>query len=109
MKRYYHNMSNDTMKFRTWILDVKSIDEADFKWLKAFEIPVRVDAPQHAFDLPNGNTHTVYGKKVYTCDTTTDKQRDMLILKYGNSAVLIQETVVLPGTLSTCTLDHIAW
>jgi hypothetical protein len=109
MKRFYHNSTNDIMKYRTWILTVDSIEEDDFKWLKAFDIPIRVDAPQHSFDSANGTTHTIYGKKMYTCDTTTDKQRDMLVLKYGNSAVLLQEEIVFPGSISTCTLSGITW
>ena len=109
MKRFYHNMTNETMKYRTWMLTVESIGNADFLWLKAFDIPIRIDRPEHTFDTATGRQHTIYGKPTYTCDTTTDKQRDMLILKYGNDAVLIQEELVLPGSISTCTLSDISW
>ena len=86
---------------------VDSLDESDFKWLHGFGIPVRIDKPEHTFDTSSGRKHTVYGKPSFTCDTTTDKQRDMLVLKYGNLALLIQEEFVLPGTI--CTLDRIVW
>ncbi len=109
MKRFYHNMSNEPRKYRTWILAVDEVGEADFKWLHAFDIPVRIEAPEHKFDKSGGGTYTVYGKKTITCDTTTDKRRDMLVLKYGNQAVRIQEEIVLPGTMSTCTLSGITW
>ena len=109
MKRFYHNTSNEPMKYRTWILAVDNMGEADFKWLTAFDIPVRIEAPEHEFGTTNGGTHRIYGKKTITCDTTTDKQRDMLILKYGNDAVLIQEEIVFPGSISTCTLSSITW
>jgi hypothetical protein len=102
-------MSNEIKTYRTWILTVDNIGEADFKWLTAFNIPVRIEAPEHEFSTSNGGKHRIYGKKTITCDTTTDKQRDMLILKYGNDAVLIQEEHILPGTISTCTLSSITW
>ena len=90
---------------------VDSIDESDFLWLKAFDISIKIEQPHHTFDvaLGGGRTHTVVGKPTYTIDTTTDKQRDMVILKYGNQALLIQEEHVLPGSMSTCTLDRIVW
>lgn len=109
MKRYHANMTNEPMTFRTWMLLVDSMDESDFKWLGAFGIKVRVEAPEHTFDTSSGSTHTVYGKPSYTIDTTTNKQRDMVVLKYGNQALLIQEEHVLPGSMSMCTLDRIVW
>ena len=110
MKRFYYNMTPEPMKYRTWMLMVDSVGEADFKWLKAFDIPIRIEQPEHTFDTVNGkSTHTVYGKPKYTLDTTTDKQRDMVMLKYGNQAMLIQEEHVLPGSMSTCTLSGITW
>lgn len=103
-------MSNETMKYRTWIIAQDKIEEDDFKWLEAFDIPIRIDRPEHTFATSSGNsTHTIYGKPMYTCDTTTDKQRDMLVLKYGNKAVLLQEEIVFPGSMSTCVLSDITW
>jgi len=110
MKRYHANMTNEPMTFRTWMLLVDAVDESDFKWLKAFDIPIRIEQPSHTFDTVNGKSmHTVMGKPAYTLDTTTDKQRDMVVLKYGNQALLIQEEHMLPGSMSTCTLDRIVW
>ncbi len=109
MRRFYHNMSNEPKKYRTWIIAQETMGEDDFKWLMAFDIPVRIDKPEQTFNTASGRQHTIYGKPTFTCDTTTDKQRDMLVLKYGNKAVLIQEEIVLPGTMSTCTLSDITW
>jgi hypothetical protein len=109
MKRFYHNMSNETKKYRTWVLLQDTIGEDDLKWLMGFGIPIRVEAPEQRFDTASGKTYTVYGKTRYTLDTTTDRQRDMLVLKYGKDVVLIQEEIVLPGTISTCTLSGISW
>jgi hypothetical protein len=110
MKRFYHNMSNEPKKYRTWMLNSDYvIGEDDFKWLMAFDIPIRIDKPEQTFTTASGRSHTIYGKANYTLDTTTDKQRDMLVLKYGNDIVLIQEEIVLPGTMSTCTLSDITW
>lgn len=97
------------MTFRTWILAQDTIGEDDFKWLKAFNILIRIDRPTHTFDTMNGSTHTVAGKPLYTLDTTTDKQRDMLVLKYGTNVVLLMEEVVLPNSMSTCKLTGITW
>lgn len=109
MKRFYHNMSNEPKKYRTWLITQESIGEADFKWLRAFDIPIRIDRPEQEFDSLGGTTHKIYGRVMYTCDTTTDKQRDMLVLKYGNNAVLLSEEVVMPGTISTSTLSGVTW
>jgi len=107
MKRYYQNLGHEPIKYRTWILNIETVNEADFKWLKAFDIPIRVDRPEQEFDSFGGQTHKIYGKPMYTVDTTTDKQRDMLVLKYGNDAILLSEDIVLPGTISTCMLSEI--
>lgn len=110
MKRFYHNMSNEPKKYRTWMLAHDYVlGEDDFKWLTAFGIPIRIDKPEHSFATSNGKQHTVYGTPSYTLDTTTDKQRDMLVLKYGNNIILLQEEIVMPGTMSTCTLSDITW
>lgn len=98
--RSYFNMTNETVKFRTWLLLQPTVGEDDFKWLKAFNIPIRIDRPEHTFETMSGSSHTVAGTPRYTIDTTTDKQRDMLILKYGNNVLLIQETTVLPNTIN---------
>ena len=108
MKRYYQNLSNEPMKFRVWKLTRTELNESDVKWLKGFGISFRLDQDQQTFETSKG-TYQYAGPNTITLDTTTDRQRDMIVLKYGNDAVLIQETIVLPGTLSTCTLDRIDW
>lgn len=108
MKRYHQNFSNEPVTFRTWMLMVDSVDESDFLWLKAFDIHIRIEQPEHTFDTVNGKSmHTVYGKPAYTLDTQTDKQRDMIVLKYGNTAMLIQEEILLGQGM--CTLSEIKW
>ena len=109
MKRVHFNQTNKPMTFRTWKLLQETVGEDDFKWLKAFDIPIRIDRPEHTFSTSAGGTHTVYGKPNYTLDTTTDKQRDMLVLKYGNNILLLQEEHLLPNSMSMCTLDRINW
>jgi hypothetical protein len=110
MKRYHHNATNEPMTFRTWMLNSDYvIGEADFIWLKAFDIPIRIDTPTHDFTTVSGQTVTVQGKPMYTLDTTTDKQRNMLVLKYGPDIVLIQEEHVISNSFSVCTLDRIVW
>lgn len=101
MQRHYYNMGNHPQQYRSWLLAVETITEADFKWLKAFDIPIRIDRPEQEFDSYGGQTHKVYGKPMYTVDTTTDKQRDMLVLKYGRDAILLSDIVVSPGEMSS--------
>ena len=102
-------MSNEPMKYRTWMLIKEPLVEADFLWLKGFDIGIRIEQPTHTFDTTAGGTHTVYGKRTITLDSTTDKQRDMIVLKYGGDAILLQEEIVLPNTISTCTLSELNW
>jgi hypothetical protein len=87
----------------------ETVGEDDFKWLKAFDIPIKIDRPSHTFDVSTGVSKTIYGKTTIILDTTTDKQRDMLVLKYGNSIVLLSEEYVLPNSMSLCKLDRIDW
>jgi len=110
MKRYHYNMTNEPMTYRTWMLNSDYvIGEDDFKWLKAFDIPIRIDKPEQTFETLSGRSHTIYGKPVYTLDTATDKQRNMLMLKYGADIVLLQEEHVMANSMSLCTLDRIVW
>jgi hypothetical protein len=108
MKRYYQNLSNEPMKFRVWKLTRTELNESDVKWLNGFDISFRLDRDRQTFETSRG-TYQYAGPNTITLDTTTDRQRDMIVLKYGSDAVLIQETIVLPGTLSTCTLSDISW
>jgi hypothetical protein len=107
MKRYHQNLTNETMVFRTWRLLVDGIDESDFKWLKAFDMYVTIDRPTQTFNTSSGGSYTISATPIYTVDTTTNKQRDMLILKYGSSAILMQEEVVMPNSTSVCVLSEL--
>ena len=109
MKRYHQNLTDEVKTFRTWVLMKDSVDESDLVWLNSLDIYIRIERPEHTFDTTNGLKQTVYGRPTITLDTTTDKQKAMLYLKYGNLVMLIQEEHVLPGTISTCTLDRIVW
>ena len=105
MKRYHQNFTNQPITFRTWMLIKEDINESDFLWLKAFDIPIRIEQPTHDFEVIGGGTHKVYGKRTITLESTTDKQRNMIVLKYGNDAVLIQEETLLGQSI--CTLDRL--
>ena len=110
MKRFHHNGTNEPMTFRTWMLNSNYVvGEDDFKWLKAFDISIKIDKPEQTFTTATGRSHTIYGTPMYTLDTTTDKQKNMLMLKYGDQIVLLQEEHVLPNSMSVCTLDRIVW
>lgn len=107
MKKYYYNNSNEPTCFRTWILALETIGEDDIKWITAFDMSIRVDQPTHDIHSANGTTRKIVSKALYTVETTTDKQRDMLVLKYGNKAVMLVEEWVMPNSISTCVLKEI--
>lgn len=109
MRRAHFNQTNKPMTFRTWILKQDVIGADDFKWLKAFDIPITINQPTHEITTSNGSTRKLVAKALYTLDTTTDKQRDMLVLKYGTDVILLFEEYVLPNSMSTCTLKEIKW
>ena len=107
MKRYYQNLTDEPITFRTWMLIKEDIVKADFLWLKAFGIHIRIEQPTHSFEVAGGGSHAVYGNRTVTLESSTDKQRNMIVLKYGNDAVLIQEELVLGQGM--CTLSEIKW
>lgn len=106
MKRYYQNLSNETMVFRVWKLNRTELNESDIKWLNGIGVAFRIESDRRSFETIKG-TYQYAGHHTITLDSSTDKQRNMIVLKYGNDAVIIQETIVIPGTMSTCTLDRI--
>lgn len=108
MIQHLQNNSNMPVKFRSWILNQDSMDEDDFTWLRGLKIGVNIDRPKRSVDTANGRTY-FYGKMTIRLETQTDKQRDMLVLKYGNKVSLILEEIVMPGSISTCVLDRINW
>ncbi len=107
--RAHINQTTKPIMFRTWILTQDEVGEDDFKWLKAFDIPIRIEQPTHEFDVIGGGKHKVVGRRTITLDTTTDKQRDMLVLKYGSNVVMLIEEIVLPNSMQQCTLTGVTW
>lgn len=107
MTMLVQNNSNSPMQIRTWVLMKDDIDESDKIWLHAFAISIHIDRPTHTFNVSSGATHTIYGKPKITITTTEDRQRDMLILKYGNDVFLLSEEWVMAH--GQCVLDRINW
>ena len=103
---------NDTskpVKHRMWILMQDAFGPDDAKWIAGIGANVYVDQPKHTFDVIGGGKHTIVGKPRIEINTTTDKQRDLLMLKYGDRIFLAMEEYVLPNSMSTCTLKGITW
>lgn len=96
MKRHHFNMTNEPVTFSTWLYLKQTLNESDFKWLKGFDISVKIDAPTHEIHDANGTTRHLQGKPLITFDTTTEKQSHMLMLKFSEDIVLLQRCVVLP-------------
>lgn len=105
MKRYYHNFTNEPVRYRTWLFLKESVNNSDLLWLKSLGISVRIDEPTKEIFAANGTRWEMKGKPSITLETTTDKQSSMLYLKYDNDILLIQDEIVLPNTLGTCTLS----
>ena len=103
------NVGTTPTCYRTWLLLQDTLDRADYLWLDGLGVTLNLDQPTHTFETLGGGTHTIAGKRTIRLESTTDKQRDMIVLKYGNTAVLLSEEIVLPGSMSVCTLDRINW
>lgn len=103
------NDTNRPVQYRTWVLMQDTFGPDDAKWIIGIGALVSVDRPTHTFDTMNGGKHTIAGKPKIEVTTTTDKQRDMLMLKYGDRMFLAMEEYVLPNSISTCTLSDINW
>ena len=105
----YINDTSRPVQYRTWVILQDSFDAADAKWIIGIGAFVHVNRPTHTFDTMDGRQHTIAGKPRIEVTTTTDKQRDMLMLKYGNSMLLVMEEYVLPNSMTTCTLKGVTW
>jgi hypothetical protein len=96
----YINDTNSPVEISRWAIIQETFDETDARWIVGFGMRVHVDRPTHTFDTHGGGKHTIAGKPRIEVITKTDKQRDMLVLKYGQSAVLLSREFVLPNSTS---------
>lgn len=94
------NNSNNPVKNTVWTLLQDSFGPDDTKWIVGIGATVHVDQPTHTFDVMGGGTHKIAGKPRIEVTTTTDKQRDMLMLKYGNKMIKLSEVLVLPHSVT---------
>lgn len=104
---HFINDTNSIQHVKRWMIVQDTFDESDAKWMIAFGIRMHIDSPTHTFDTASGGKHTIAGKPRIEVTTTTDKQRDMLVLKYGQSAVILSEEWVMPSQMST--LKEVRW
>ena len=96
----YINNTNSPVEVSRWMIIQETFDESDARWIVGWGMRVHVDRPTHTFDTANGGKHTIAGKPRIEIITETDKQRDMLMLKYGQCAILLSKEHVLPNTSS---------
>jgi hypothetical protein len=106
---YFINDTNSIQHVKRWAIVQDTFDESDAKWIISFGMRVSVDRPTHTFDTMGGGRHTIAGKPRIEVVTTTDKQRNMLMLKYGASAILIQQEYVMPGSISSVNINEVRW
>lgn len=90
------NNTNKPIKTSVWTLLQDTFGPDDAKWIAGIGAFVHVDHPTHTFNTQCGGQHTVAGKPRIEITTTTDKQRDMLMLKYGDKLIKLSEVLVLP-------------
>lgn len=81
-------------QFKTWIIGKDDFGEDDILWLRGFGITiVPPDVTVETVSL-YGHQFQVAGKKTpFGAITTTQKQEQMLSLKYGNCMLLSQVMV----------------
>ncbi len=82
--------------YKTWIIYQDDVNQDDLIWLKAFGIsPI---LPEHEVrEITYGNqTWHATGVRIknFGAVTTTKKQEEMLVLKYGNCLLLHQVATV---------------
>lgn len=90
------NNTNHSITSTVWLLLQDTIDVDDIKWIAGIGASVHVDQPSHTFDVMGGGTHRVAGKARIEVTTTTDKQRTMLVLKYGDRMIKLSEVFLTP-------------
>lgn len=99
----------DETCYRSWILAQDTFDQTDYLWLNSLGVSIIIDQPAHTFETLGGGKHTIAGKRTIKLESTTDKQRNMIVLKYGGNAILISEEILLPIGSGICTLSEINW
>ena len=106
MREVVYNNTSKPVITRRWWINQDTFGEDDAKWMQAFEMQVHIDQPTHTFDTYGGQKKVITGKPRIEVTTTTDKQRDMLMLKYGENLLLIHQFVTLPNMVSIPMVDN---
>jgi hypothetical protein len=100
MHNVVFNNTNKPLVTKRWWINQDTIGEDDLKWLRRFGAQVNVDQPTHTFEVMGGGTHKIAGKLKIEVTTTTDEQQNMLMLKYSERLVLIEQFVTLPNSMT---------
>ena len=74
------------------------MNESDFIWLKGLKCDVNCN-PKRTPVHWSGGTEYLYTGNEIVVTTYTQKQCDMLALKYGNDMTLMSYVVVAPGSV----------
>ena len=92
----HYNNEDKPLRVQRWVLLQSEFDNSDMLWINGCGMEVFIDRPTHTFETSSGKTHTIAGTPRIEITTKTDKQRDMLVLKYGNNAILLSDFIVAP-------------
>lgn len=93
------NITNSTVKNTVWTLLQDSFGPDDAKWIVGIGATVNIDQPTHTFDSFAGKTFTVKAKPRIEIITTTDKQHNLLMLKYSDRIIKLSEVIVEPHSV----------
>lgn len=104
--KHHINYTNETVRFKTWVLFNQSITPDGAAFLKSAGIGVRVEIEPEKIDW-RGVSYSYVNKHRIEFETTCDKQETMLKLKYGKDILLVLDEMVLPNSMSMCTLSEI--
>lgn len=84
------------IRVKRWVLNRTDLEEHDFLWIKG--IGARIDCTIRQVPWAMGNVaYTVAGNKEIVITTITDRQENMIQLKYSTDLVLGTVFHVSPG------------
>lgn len=85
------------LQVKRWKLFQDDITTDDYLWIT--KLKCIVDIKNHTADVPwYGGTHQMHVRRDILIQTTTQKQEDMLQLKYGKNLLLMSMVVGASGT-----------
>ncbi len=105
MKAYWNNTSRP-IEYKTWVIDSREVTQNNLKFLKGYDISGRLVMDHETFTAANGSNYRYGSVGQAEFETTCKEQESVLQLLYGKKLILKFVEVVLPNSMSVCTLER---